>query len=65
MCLSFHVKVVHLFGMLKKKSIHAKYLCLLPQEIFYPGLPNLGSQIRCAQNRYNRYANRPKIPPDK
>ena len=46
MCLSFHIKVVHLFGMLKKKSIHAKYLCLLPQDIFYPGLPNLGSQIR-------------------
>ena len=39
--------------MLKKKSIYTKYFCLLSsQEFLFPGLPNLGSQIRFAQNRY-------------
>ena len=35
----------------KKKSIYMKYLCLLSQ-IFRPGSPNLGVQIRCLRNRY-------------
>ena len=52
MCLSFHIKVVRLCGMPKKKSIYKKHLCLLSLEIFPPGLPNLGSKIRCAQNWY-------------
>ena len=38
--------------MLKKKYIYMKYLCLLSQKKFSPGLTNLGAQIRCAQNRY-------------
>ena len=50
-CLMFQVRVVHFFGMLKKKSIYTKYLCLLSQK-FFPGLPNLGSQNRCALNQY-------------
>ena len=29
-----------------------KYLCLLLQKKYSSGLPNLGTQIRCAQNRY-------------
>ena len=49
MCSNFHVRGLHLFSMLKKKS---KYLCVFSQNIFSPGLPNLGAQIRCAQNRY-------------
>ena len=38
--------------MLKKKCIYMKYLCLLLQKKYSSGLPNLGTQIRCAQNRY-------------
>ena len=52
MCLKFHIRVVHFFGMLKKKSICMQYLFLLSQKAFFPGLPNLGAQIRCAHNRY-------------
>ena len=37
--------------MLKKKSIYTKYPCLLLQ-FFFPSLPNLGAQIRCAQSLY-------------
>ena len=37
---------------LKKKSIYTKYLCLLSQKYFFPGLSNLGDQIRSAKNRY-------------
>ena len=48
MCLTFHIRVVHCFGMLKKKSI--TQICL--QGFFSSGLPNLGSQITCAQNWY-------------
>ena len=57
MWLTFRIKVAHFFGMLKKKSIYTKYLCLLPQKCFFPGLRNLGAQIRCAQNRYNDVQN--------
>ena len=46
------MRVVHFFGMLKKKSICMKYLYLFSQKKFSPGLPNLGAQIKCAQNRY-------------
>ena len=34
MCLTFHIGVVHFFGMLKEKSIYTKYLCLLSQNFF-------------------------------
>ena len=33
MCLTFHIRVAHYFGMLKK-NIYAKYLCLLSQKFF-------------------------------
>ena len=46
----FHLVIVHFFGMLKKKGIYTKYLCLLSKKT--PGLLNLGAQIRCAQNQY-------------
>ena len=52
MCQMFHLSVVHFDGILKKKSICTKYLCLLSQKNFFPGLPNLSVQIRCDQNRY-------------
>ena len=36
----------------KEKHLH-EILCLLSQKFFPPGLPNLGAQIKCVQNRYN------------
>ena len=60
MCLMFHIRIVHFFGMLKKeKSIYTKCLCLL-SEISPPGLPNLGAQIRCVQNQCNTVQMDPK-----
>ena len=50
MCLTFHVRVVHFFGMLKKISFTRKYLLTFTN--FSLGLPNMGAQIRCVQNRY-------------
>ena len=52
MCLTFHIRVVHFICMLKYKSIYTKYLCLFSQKKIFPGLRNLGAQIRCVQNRY-------------
>ena len=46
MCLTFHIRVVHFFSMLKK--VISKYLYFY-KEIFLPNLPNLGAQIRCAK----------------
>ena len=51
MCLTFHIRVVHFFCVLKKKSIYAKYLCTF-KKIFLLGLPNLSAPIRCTQKRY-------------
>ena len=34
MCLTFHARITHFFGMPKRKSIYAKYLCLLLQKTF-------------------------------
>ena len=34
MCLTFHIRVTHFFGMPKRKSIYTKYLCLLSQTFF-------------------------------
>ena len=34
MCLIFHIKVAHFFGMPKRKSIYTRYLCLLSQTFF-------------------------------
>ena len=39
--------------MLKKKSIYTKYLYLLSQKIFFPGLRSFGAQVRYPQNQYN------------
>ena len=47
----FHIRVVPFFGMLKKK-VFTQNICLLSQKKFILGLPYLGAQIRCAQNRY-------------
>ena len=49
MCLPFHTKVVHFFGMPKKKSM--KHL-LTFTKTFFLGLPYLGAQIKYAQNWY-------------
>ena len=34
MCLTFHIKVPHFFGMPKRKKIYTRYLCLLSQTFF-------------------------------
>ena len=52
MCLTLHIRVLHFCGILKKKSIYTKCLCLLSRNKFFPGLPNFRAQIRCAQNWY-------------
>ena len=39
--------------MLEKKSIYMKYICLFhKKKKKFPGLTNLGTLIRCAQNWY-------------
>ena len=43
-------RVVHVFGMLKKKSTQNIYVTFT--KCFSPGLLNLGAQIRCAWNQY-------------
>ena len=52
MCLMLHIRVVHFFAILKKESIYKKYIYLLSQEKYFPGLPNLGAQISSVQNWY-------------
>ena len=60
MCLTFHIRVVHFFGLLKKESIYLKNLFAFtsppPPEKKKtkkkPGLPSCGTEIRCAQNWY-------------
>ena len=52
MYLTFYVRVVNFFALLKRTNIYKNYLCLLPEKMFPPSLPNLGSQIRCVQNQY-------------
>ena len=59
MCLTFHIRVVHFFGLLKKESIYLKNLFAftsppLPKKKNKkkPGLPSCGTEIRCAQNWY-------------
>ena len=47
MCLTFHQSVAGFFGMPKRESIYTKYLCLLSQTFFSPGLRNLGVKVRC------------------
>ena len=60
MCQKFHIRVVHFFDMLKKKSIYTKCLCLLSQ-IFSPGLPKLNMP----KIGIYHCSNGPKIPPDR
>ena len=52
-CLMLETRVAHFFGMLKGKSIYMKYPCLLSdsEKIYSKTLPNLGTQIICAQNQ--------------
>ena len=59
MCLTFHIRVVHFFGLLKKESIYLKNLFAFtspppPEKKTKknPGLPSCGTEIRCAQNWY-------------
>ena len=61
MCLTFHIRVVHFFGLLKKESIYFKNLFAftgppppLPKKKNKkkPGRPSCGTEIRCAQNWY-------------
>ena len=52
MCLTFHIGVVHFFGMLKKEKHLHEISMFTFTKIFSQGLPNLGAQIRSAQNRY-------------
>ena len=79
---AFHVRVVHVFVMLKKESIYTKhlwntfiksfflyfflslylYLYFLNEELNLVFLPNLGAQIRCAQNRYTALQTDVKYP---
>ena len=49
MCLTFHIRLLYFFGMLKKKSIYTKHVYFYI--IFFPDLPNLAAQIRCTQNQ--------------
>ena len=46
----FHISLVQFFDIIKKKS--TQNICLLSENLFFPDLPNLGTQIRCAQNWY-------------
>ena len=60
MCLTFHIRVVHFFGLLKKESIYLKNLFAFTspppsrkkKNKKNPGLPSCGTEIRCAQNWY-------------
>ena len=60
MCLTFHIRVVHFFGLLKKESIYLKNLFAFTSPPHpekknnkkNPGLPSCGTEIRCAQNWY-------------
>ena len=47
MCLTFHIRVEHFFGVLKKK-VFTQNINLL-SHFFFSGLPNLGAQLvyRC------------------
>ena len=53
MCIMFHIRVVHFFGTLKRKVIKRNIYVHFHKKKSFPGLPNLGAQIRCPQNRYN------------
>ena len=53
MCLTFHIRVVHFFGMLKKKSIYINIYVYFHKKCFFLGLSNLTAQIGSAQNWYN------------
>ena len=50
MCLTFHIRVVHLFGMLKTKHLHEISMFTFTKVFSHAYL--ILAQIRCAQNRY-------------
>ena len=66
MCLTFHIRVEHFFGMPKRKSVYTKYLCLLSQTFFphaYPiwvpklDVPKIGiPQSKRTQNTLCNYS---------
>ena len=41
MCLMFHIRVIHFFGILKKKSVSMKYVFFRTQKNILPGLPRI------------------------
>ena len=47
----------------KEKYLHEISMFTSIKNFFFPDLPNLNTQIRCAQNRYTAVQNGPKIPP--
>ena len=52
MFLTFHVRFGLFFGMLKRQVFTRIIYAYFHKKLFFPSLPNLGAQIRCAQNRY-------------
>ena len=52
LCLTFHIRVVHFFGILKSKVFTRNIYVYFHKKRFFLGLPNLGAQISCAQNHY-------------
>ena len=49
----FHIRVVHFFGMLKRKVNKRNIYVYFHKKKSFPGLLDLGTQIRCPQNRYD------------
>ena len=52
MCLMFHIRVKQLFAWYAKKEKHFHKISVCFHKNFFPDLPNLDAQIRCAQNWY-------------
>ena len=60
-CLTFHLRVAHFFGILKRKRIYPKYLCLLSQNLFPQANLILAPNYMCLKLVYC-CPNRPKRP---
>ena len=52
MCLTFHIRALDFFLCYKRKIFTQKIYVYIHKKSFFPGLPNLEAQIRCAQNWY-------------
>ena len=59
--LTFHLRVAHFFGILKRKRIYPKYLCLLSQNLFPQANLILAPNYMCLKLVYC-CPNRPKRP---